>query len=62
MRKISTTVYLEPDQYERLTEISKTTGVPVAVLVRRGIDREINCQEEIADAIEKGMEVLDNES
>lgn len=34
----STTVYATKEQMSALREYSKTTGVPMAVLIRRGID------------------------
>jgi hypothetical protein len=37
-KKKSTTVYLEPAQLEQLHAISARTKVPVAVLIRAGID------------------------
>lgn len=36
--KIPTTVYLEPYQAEALRTLSKLTGVPQQVYLRRGID------------------------
>lgn len=36
--KIPTTVYLEPHQAEALRTLSKITGVPQQVYLRRGID------------------------
>lgn len=37
-RKISTTVYLEPDQDRRLRRLHARTNVPIAWYIRRGID------------------------
>ena len=37
-KKVNTTVYLEPEQVERLAELSSRTGVPQAVYVREGLD------------------------
>lgn len=37
-RKILTTVYLNPEQDHGLRVLSEQTGVPVAALIRRGID------------------------
>jgi predicted DNA-binding protein len=37
-RKVSTTVYITPEQDAALKELSQRTGVPVAVYIRRGID------------------------
>ena len=37
-RKIKTNVYLSPKQMAALKRISKKTDVPMAVLIRRGVD------------------------
>lgn len=37
-RKISTTVYITPDQDTRLKELGERTKVPVAEYIRQGID------------------------
>ena len=37
-KKISTTVYITPEQNERLKQLHKRTNVPVAVFIREGID------------------------
>lgn len=37
-KKISTTVYITPEQNERLQLLNKRTKVPVAVYIREGID------------------------
>ena len=37
-KKISTTIYLEPEQYEQLKELWRRTCVPVAVYIRQGVD------------------------
>jgi len=37
-RKISTTVYITPDQDARLKELGERTKVPVAEYIRQGID------------------------
>lgn len=36
--KISTTVYLTPEQVERLKQLHEKTRVPVAEYIRQGID------------------------
>ena len=36
--KISTTVYITPDQNERLKLLSEKTRIPVASYIREGID------------------------
>jgi len=37
-KKISTTIYVTPEQNERLRELHDRTKVPVAVYIREGID------------------------
>ncbi len=37
-KKISTTIYVTPEQSERLRELHERTKVPVAVYIREGID------------------------
>ena len=37
-KKISTTVYITPEQNERLKQLHKRTKVPVAEYIREGID------------------------
>jgi Ribbon-helix-helix domain len=37
--QIVTSVYLEKDQYEKLQELSKATGAPMAHWIRRGVDK-----------------------
>ena len=37
-RKISTTIYITPEQDERLKQLHKKTKVPVAEYIRQGID------------------------
>jgi predicted DNA-binding protein len=37
-KKISTTVYITPEQNERLRLLHERTKVPVAVYIREGID------------------------
>lgn len=37
-RKVSTTVYLEPEQADALHALVKRTSVPMAVWIRRGLD------------------------
>ena len=45
----NTTVYLEPRQLKALRELSKRTGVPFAVYVRRGIDAILQREESERD-------------
>jgi hypothetical protein len=37
-KKISTTIYVTPEQAERLRLLNERTKVPVAVYIREGID------------------------
>ena len=37
-RKISTTIYITPEQDERLKQLNEKTKVPVAENIRQGID------------------------
>ena len=37
-KKVSTTIYITPDQSERLKLLHERTKVPVAVYIREGID------------------------
>jgi len=37
-RKISTTIYITPEQNERLKQLHDKTKVPVAEYIRQGID------------------------
>lgn len=37
-KKISTTIYITPEQNERLKLLNKRTKVPIAVYIREGID------------------------
>lgn len=37
-KKISTTIYITPEQSERLKELHDKTKVPVAEFIRQGID------------------------
>ena len=37
-KKISTTIYIEPEQSERLKLLHERTKVPIAVYIREGID------------------------
>ena len=37
-KKISTTIYITPEQNERLKVLHERTKVPVAVYIREGID------------------------
>lgn len=37
-KKLSTTIYITPEQNERLKELHERTKVPVAEYIRQGID------------------------
>jgi predicted DNA-binding protein len=37
-KKISTTIYITPEQSERLKQLHEKTKVPVAEFIRQGID------------------------
>lgn len=37
-KKLSTTIYIEPEQQERLKVLHERTKVPIAVYIREGID------------------------
>jgi predicted DNA-binding protein len=37
-KKVSTTIYITPEQYERLKLLHERTKVPIAVYIREGID------------------------
>ena len=37
-KKISTTIYITPDQAEQLKQLNERTKVPVAEYIRQGID------------------------
>ncbi len=37
-KKVSTTIYITPDQNDRLKLLHERTKVPVAVFIREGID------------------------
>ncbi len=38
-KKISTTIYIRPEQDARLKELQRQTKVPVAEFIRQGIDK-----------------------
>lgn len=41
-KKVSTTLYLDPDQYAALKALAKRTRVPVAVYVREAVDHVLD--------------------
>lgn len=46
-RKISTTVYIEPEQDELLKRLSARTHVPVAAYIRRGVDLVLEANRDV---------------
>jgi predicted transcriptional regulator len=55
MRKVSTTVYLDDDQYRALVILSRKTSIPQAVIVRKGVDLALAWFEEREALLEKGL-------
>jgi len=45
-KKISTTIYITPEQNEKLKLLNDRTKVPVAVYIREGIDMVLDAHEE----------------
>ena len=45
-KKVSTTVYLTPDQLDRLKQLSTETRVPVAEYIREGVEMVLGRYEE----------------
>ena len=43
-KKISTTIYITPEQNERLKQLHEKTKVPVAEYIRQGIDMVLEKQ------------------
>ena len=37
-KKVSTTIYLEADQLDRLRSLSERTRIPIATYIREGVD------------------------
>ena len=52
MRRHSTTVYLDSDQIRALRKLAKKSQVPMAAIIRRGIDLAIIDMEKRIAAIE----------
>jgi hypothetical protein len=48
-RKISTTVYLEPDQATALRDLTSATFIPQAKFIRQGVDMVIKQRREELD-------------
>jgi len=44
-KKKPTTIYLEPEQQDRLRAYTERTGVPGAVVIREGIDLALSARE-----------------
>jgi predicted DNA-binding protein len=38
-KKVSTTIYLYPEQLDELKKISEDSGIPMAFLIRKAVDR-----------------------
>lgn len=49
-KKVSTTIYIEPEQNDALKELAEKTRVPAAVYVRMGIDMVLNKYRESREA------------
>ena len=60
-RRYSTTVYLDPDQHKALKRLSEKTDVPIAAIVRRGVDLALAWFEEREELLEKGLQVVERE-
>lgn len=41
-KKVSTTLYIDPDQYAALKALAKRTRVPVAVYMREAVDHVLD--------------------
>ena len=52
----STTVYMEDDQHASLVRITKATGIPMAVIIRRGIDMALAEQEMKLEAVDEYLD------
>jgi predicted DNA-binding protein len=46
-KKISTTIYITPEQDEKLKQLNKRTKVPIAEYIRQGIDLILSQHEEL---------------
>jgi predicted DNA-binding protein len=46
-KKVSTTIYITPEQAERLKMLHERTKVPIAVYIREGIDMVLKHYEHI---------------
>lgn len=59
-RKVTMSIDVEPDQREDLRRLSKDSGVPMNVMIRKGIDMAIAYYEEreslLTEAIERTKE------
>ena len=55
-RMVSVTVYMEPEQQEKLSVLNETTRVPIAVYVREGIDLVLLREEGKLAELEKKQE------
>jgi predicted DNA-binding protein len=55
-KKLSTTIYITPEQNERLKVLHERTKVPIAVYIREGIDLVL---EKYADVLPGQASLLD---
>ena len=60
-RKLSTTVYLTPEQLDKLHELCAKTSIPMASMIRDGVDKAIADAETKLDAQEIGLRKLCHE-
>lgn len=49
MSKTQSTVYLDEEQRERLRELSKKNWIPMAAMIRKGVDLAIDYFEELEE-------------
>jgi hypothetical protein len=48
---VGTTVYLTVDQRKKLKKITKALGIPMSVLIRRGVDKAVDEGQEMIDKL-----------
>jgi len=53
MKRVSTTVYLDVDQLKSLKDLSGKLEVPMAAIIRRGVDQAIRIYEEKHELFEE---------
>ncbi len=54
-QKISTTIYITPEQSDRLKLLHERTKVPIAVYVREGIDMILNHYDQLSAETKNAM-------